>query len=483
MDIEEDLEACLEAIKDSVRDETSRTVELDWDYRSELSNEQVEQILDGQWDEVESNLWELNTDAIAELEEAIEKDAVSEHRHELYELDPDKSIDDWVSEFREDGVFDNLSVNVNLEGLVKQSGLCRVQIRTMENKDWDAAVPMSHYDAMQSGGYTFANECPVGKLVEVLELDAQAVKDVLVERGWYDMEFANDPDEIAFIEANCRAPEEAAVSLKDLVAELNNTTSGWNHLTFMAEADLKNWASDDPRFVTVPQGNFCGLYDPLNGGGSVMEMELLKPIRFDLDDPCVLMKADCAVRHGIDDVFGMSRSAWGGELDVEYAPNPVEVKQCDETIEMKWNSRASMLLVSGSGSVELGCVEGIVSIGDSAQATIESAESVYCSILSCAKVGRVKDIRVSQEAKAFVGIAESYVNAWDRAQVEVAQTEADCKVCALHDAKVAVGLHCGEPEQVATVGVNQLSDTALQLYMNASAKEVKKPRNRTKGIK
>lgn len=99
--------------------------------------------------------------------------------------------------------------------------------------------------------------------------------------------------------------------LKSVFQELINVTTHMNALAFFVKMTLKEFIDlkENPRKIILPANTSCGLYDPWNGAGSVLEIELDKevviPKRF--AEPHI----DGTRGYGIDEIYGMCGSFWG----------------------------------------------------------------------------------------------------------------------------------------------------------------------------
>lgn len=139
----------------------------------------------------------------------------------------------------------------------------------------------SNYDCINSdwfesqGGYTY-EEHYFGHMVDALNMNPCNVRKLLKSHGykvcglWPDKRSRNGQE---------------LVSEDDFMNELTNSCCGANLLIFMATISLKElWkANFKIDKVTIPQGNLCGLFSSCQGGGSLLEMKLLRDITFELD--------------------------------------------------------------------------------------------------------------------------------------------------------------------------------------------------------
>lgn len=119
--------------------------------------------------------------------------------------------------------------------------------------------------------------------------------------------------------------------LKSVLAEVENVTTSMNALTFLVKIPLKEWfqlhdaiskekplnncyfpkKSKGRGYIIVDKGTTCGLYDPWNGAGSVLEIQLGKDVRLPI------RMIDSALPDGgrgysINEIYGLCSSAWTG---------------------------------------------------------------------------------------------------------------------------------------------------------------------------
>ena len=159
-------------------------------------------------------------------------------------------------------------------------------------------------------------------IVDTLHLNPAKVKQTFIERGinaegnWINLVYRNGNEAVEY----------------DAFADeiLNQSCNG--HLVFMGMFPLEIMYSH--RFkqyhkIIVPKGNSCGLYGSFNGGGSLLGMELKRDLvlpirlpgktkydRFSLE----VDERDCCNGYSINEIYGMTRKAWGKEFELIYKP-------------------------------------------------------------------------------------------------------------------------------------------------------------------
>lgn len=98
--------------------------------------------------------------------------------------------------------------------------------------------------------------------------------------------------------------------LKSVYVELANAASSMNALTFFVSMTLGEYMDwmDEGGDIVVSKDTACGLYDPWNGSGSVLEIQLEKDVRIPrrFAEPHI----DGARGYSVDSIYGMSPSFW-----------------------------------------------------------------------------------------------------------------------------------------------------------------------------
>jgi len=113
------------------------------------------------------------------------------------------------------------------------------------------------------------------------------------------------------------------VQYEDLVSEMANTTSGCNRLTFVGlfnVGSLENYKGK----ITFPKGNCVGFFDSWNGAGSMIEMELLRPLTIDFNKAqygeteydSFNAYLDNTKSYSIDSVYGVTSKFWGNQVSI-----------------------------------------------------------------------------------------------------------------------------------------------------------------------
>jgi hypothetical protein len=173
----------------------------------------------------------------------------------------------------------------------------------------------SNYDCinshwLESGLYSY-EESYFGQVVDVLNLNPQTVKKELVRRGyncggkWPNLK-KRDGNEL--------------VSLAHFMEEDENRSCGACLLVFVGTIDLSKMV-DDFKKVVIPKGNTCGFFSSFQGGGSLIEMELLGPLEIDLEschhetsfDTWGITTANNG-NYSIKSVYGVCDDFFGGNL-------------------------------------------------------------------------------------------------------------------------------------------------------------------------
>lgn len=127
-----------------------------------------------------------------------------------------------------------------------------------------------------------------------------------------------------------REEEPKSVFMKSLQHELYNATSSINALVLLIETDLhtafdlmdayhkeeklNQQAKVKDRkgtgFIKVSKKATCGLYDPYNGGGSTLEIELEKDVEIPFRMIDSIKPDECGGSCSLDSIYGMCASEW-----------------------------------------------------------------------------------------------------------------------------------------------------------------------------
>lgn len=106
------------------REAEKNPVELWWDYRDKLSDEQVSKILEGKEWEVYDDMYSWNMDYISDLENEAAKEVLSNHTEELsagLTIDPGElNLKDLVYELE---LYTDVPVDLNINDLVKNTDI------------------------------------------------------------------------------------------------------------------------------------------------------------------------------------------------------------------------------------------------------------------------------------------------------------------------------------------------------------------------
>lgn len=200
--------------------------EIYWDYRDQLSLEQVDKIINGKQDEVYEDIWERNIDYIYDLE----TEAVNELKEEFPELEEyDNSL------IREEFI-DYIGVSMDIKGLIRNTRAVRVRVEVFSN-----------YEGF---GWTDRNSGELDKHPYIRQVK-KLLKGKYTEKSWQQ--------------------------------EIANVCSSCCRLIFYFQTDVANLIDldiDEKKWkkITIPKEAWAGFYDSWNGSGSVLEIELTEDI-------------------------------------------------------------------------------------------------------------------------------------------------------------------------------------------------------------
>lgn len=242
--------------------------------------------------------------------EYLDKELISDicNKFEIEEDEAEEILEEFRDEIRDH--YYNVDDSNVLKDLVRNSDSIQVRVPLYSNYD----CINSHYF---EGGYSY-KESYFGDMVDVLNLNPAKVKKMLLEN---DVEVYG-----AFPNYKHREGKEL-VSYEKFWQELENSSCGANLLVFVGKVDIQDLIDNnfELKEITVPKGNKCGLFSDFQGGGSVIEMELLRDFKIKLDVPrkknltkydSFSLLIDETNGYSINEVYGVSSEFFGNNLTV-----------------------------------------------------------------------------------------------------------------------------------------------------------------------
>lgn len=278
------------------------------------SGETIQKCLDAKSDEaLYDTLWEA--DARREVSEYV----LEEIRDRILCAGTYESlhpwIDDWLEEdFNKEAVLEAIEERDNSNPYKEMLSRSRIRARVTLYTNYDC-LP-HNYDM----GNTYYYGEYLKDIIDLLCMNPVKVRQAFNGKGinttgrWPDKPKRNGKE---------------AVRYEALAEELLNQCC-YGLLTFMGLmplGDLYEHNFTEYKTIMVPKGNSCGMFNDWNGGGSLMEMELLwdlyipasfpKKTGYDRCEICV-DEPRCGNGYCIDEVYGLIPSVWGKELRLVY---------------------------------------------------------------------------------------------------------------------------------------------------------------------
>lgn len=230
---------------------------------------------------------------------------------------PESDVEEFFEE-NEDHVKDEIYSRNDGDGitdLLKNTRNIPVRIELLSNYD----CINSHW-LESSGGYGY-EESYFGDMVDALWLNPRKVKQMLIGNGeklygrWPDRKWREGKEKVSY---------------EDFYQEMINSCCGANLLTYVATLDPKELyeAGFNLTKITIPKGNNCGIYSSMQGGGSLLEMELLRDVVIDFTKNrnysgyrlVVEVHSRKSHEYTIDEVYGVCRSFFGKSVQIQTPP-------------------------------------------------------------------------------------------------------------------------------------------------------------------
>lgn len=285
------------------------------DYRDNYndSGELIQKCVDTQdGDEFFSNNhWEFDNRrtgseyVLRSLQEKILSDSTYKHLHSF--------IEDWLEDNKDEilEIIEDRDTSDPYKEMIERS------------KIYGRATLFTNYDCFPHNydmNNTYYYDDYFKDMVDVLCLNPAQVKQVFNQKGIKTIgRWPNKP----------KRNGNEAVRYEDLADEMLNQCC-YSLLTFMGLMPLKDLYEnnfDEYKTIVIPKGNNCGMFNSWNGGGSLMEMELLRDLyipaqfnrktKYDCCKICV-DEPNCGNGYCINEVYGLMSSAWGKEIQLIY---------------------------------------------------------------------------------------------------------------------------------------------------------------------
>lgn len=200
-----------------------------------------------------------------------------------------------------------------LKDLIRNTSKIPVRIELLSNYD----CINSHW-LESSAGYSY-EESYFGDMVDALRLNPHKVKKILITNG--EKTIGKFPNK------RSRDGKEQ-VSYEQFYEELENSTCGANLLTYVSTIDVGKLIESNFNIteIIVPKGNICGLYSSMQGGGSILEMELKRDVKLNLTKgryPYYRLEIDkygWDYDYSIKQVYGVCDSFFGKPLNIITQP-------------------------------------------------------------------------------------------------------------------------------------------------------------------
>lgn len=296
----------------SLMDENYTLVRVDYQESFDNNHDLLQQCLEKRsceelWSKVEEWYNDAEYQATEDIVKKLKSDCIDYHDFEEDEVKAffDEHEDLIRDEIRERD--DSTTVN----DLIKNTNDIPIRVEMLSNYDCINSCWLE-----SQGGFRY-KESYFGNMIDTLYLNPAKVKKVLVEKGY--KVYGRFPNK------KYRDGKEQ-VSYEHFYWELINSYCGANLLTYIGMVNLRDLYDADFKIneVTIPKGNYCGLFSSMYGGGSLLDMELRKNIKIRLDKTRndgygfrlridnERSQHECSIKH----VYGVSNIFFGERVSV-----------------------------------------------------------------------------------------------------------------------------------------------------------------------
>lgn len=254
-------------------------IEIYVDYRDELSEEDVERILEGKADEVR---WEIEENCFHDevpdyyWDDLCEEVGITQEQLELFKESEDML---WPSWYLDDHGWNRLvgNTSVNIVGIMWDCN--------WDFYDWAYGGPLYYRDVKESLRVLGVNPKDLLKRIH----DGEAYK----AKGW----FPDMPD---------RVP---AVNVDDLLNNMIVLYNGVMHFCLGDLADVMDVVSSDSKTVVIKKGTNVVMYDRMNGAG-ITDLPLTRDITVERSLIEFRNDSDRSNGYGVQACYGFTQSYW-----------------------------------------------------------------------------------------------------------------------------------------------------------------------------
>lgn len=296
---------------ETIKSWMEESYQLIWvDYRDNLNGQQalIQKCLQEKsdtplWEKVnewyEETEWQATNEIFEKLKEDCIRDGFTRREVNEFFAGHEDEIKDMIRE-RDD--------SDPLKELIDHTDDIPVRVEMLSNYD----CINSHW--LESGGYSYEASY-FGDMLDALNLNPAKVKKIMAAHG--EKLVGRFPDK------KSRNGKEQ-VSYEHFYEELLNSCCGANLLTYIATVSLKDLRKNgfDLSEIIIPKGNTCGLYSSMQGGGSLLEMELREDVKLELKVEnyhgfrLVPDNENSPYGYSIKHVYGVCSSFFGSPLKI-----------------------------------------------------------------------------------------------------------------------------------------------------------------------
>jgi len=276
-----------DAIAKYKKDNRIETIEIYADYRDELPEKDIQKILEAK--NPSDAFYEIIDDYYIDYDDSYDVKSIRE------DLDLDEDfVEEAINEI-DDIIRDEFPIELPYNHYLKAE--VPVDIFLREGEDTVSEV------------ITFDDE---GKAIDV----PRSVVWLLERQGYSVEEFLNYYNSLEdFDRGTGKTNYDKNSFFGSIAQELDNFTGGsLVQLVFLGSINLEDYIKGF-EYIHIPKDAICGLVDTYSGAGSVLEINLEKPINLPKDEIRIYHKD--GYRYNIDEIYGLSSGAWKADIQLK----------------------------------------------------------------------------------------------------------------------------------------------------------------------
>ena len=239
------------------------------------------------------------TDSLYDYYDVYYDDFLKEFREYLEKA----GIEDYDEDLAQEALFNYLAISADYDYWLDDEYRAHIIIDTGDANYEFSLNPNDSYYAPEDFGLNDEEVLQYASLVWLVKQQGHTV------------------DELKSVLAGNKSDNKFMDSVAD---EVFNATSSLNAVCFLCKATLRQLLEFKPTdTITISKCYMCGLFDPINGGGSVLDVDIEKPVVIpgNIVGDFGIDAGGSRYGYDVDDVYGLTDKAYDATISISGATN------------------------------------------------------------------------------------------------------------------------------------------------------------------